>query len=232
MTIRAITMYINNFMPLSINKKYPAVFYDDRKKRKACDMVIIHSTASDSVMGTLSWFQNLANPKKSSAHYVVAKDGTIYQCVEEEDIAFHAGNSKYTINGVLRSNISYYSIGIEVVAAETSQYTTKQLEALVELTKDIMTRHKIKPEYVLRHSDISPKRKTDPYPKNMDWEWFKSQIIVPMELPPIPPPHWGAEAEQWFVDNKYTTQKKDLDAPLTRGEYYVIQRRIMTSKPL
>jgi N-acetylmuramoyl-L-alanine amidase len=53
------------------------------------DLIVIHYTASGSAEGTISWFKN---PRaRVSAHYLVGKDGTIYQLVRDEDTAWHAG---------------------------------------------------------------------------------------------------------------------------------------------
>lgn len=205
-------------MSLNINKKYPAVFFDDRKKRKAMDIIVIHSTNSNNAKGTLSWFQNPLNPAKSSAHYVIARTGVIYKMVDEEDVAFHAGKSEWIMDNKPRIDINYYSLGIEVACDEVSEYTPEQLEALIELCNDIIARRKIKIEMVLRHSDISPKRKRDPYPKNLDWDTFKSKL-KPVE-------HWGKPFEDFMLQHKYIEKEKNLDEPLSRAEGYVIFKNL------
>ena len=124
-----------------------------------------------------------------SSHYLIPEDGDetyqeqvkIYQLVDEEDRAWHAGVSKWEE----RTNINDQSIGIELVnQAECSirqgskyDYTNNyvclfsdfdnaQIETLITLLKDILSRHdEIKPTYVIGHSDISPDRKFDPGPK-------------------------------------------------------------------
>ncbi len=72
------------------------------------DCVVLHATAG-SLSGTLAWFANPASGV--SAHYVVAKDGDVYQMVEEDKLAHHAGASEY--QG--RKNFNDFSIGIEIV---------------------------------------------------------------------------------------------------------------------
>lgn len=186
-------------MTLTINKQHKALFYDDRANRKALDMLIIHSTNSNQAEGTIQWFMNPKNPAKSSSHYVVSQTGEIFQMVEEEDIAYHAGKSEWIIDGKVRTNISYYSIGIEVACDQISSYTTVQLQALVELCNDIITRRKINTALVLRHSDISPGRKRDPYPPNLDWVKFKEKLMPIVELPDIPHlPVWKNEILDFY----------------------------------
>ena len=43
-------------------------------------------------------------------------------------------------------------------------------------------------------------------------------------------PHWAEPAEQYFIGKGYVTDKKDLNAPLTRGEFYVILQRLLKDK--
>lgn len=177
-------------MAITLNKQHKALFFNDRSRRKAMDMLIIHSTASNNTLGTVSWFMNPQNTARSSAHYVVGRAGEVYQMVEEEDVAYHAGASSWTVNGVRRVDISYYSIGIEVACDQVSSYTPIQLAALTELCQDVMRRRNISPSLVLRHSDISPGRKHDPYPPNMNWDAFKASVshVVGPSPPPTPPP--------------------------------------------
>jgi len=64
--------------------------------------IIIHVTEG-SFSSSVSWFQNPSSGV--SSHYIVSDNGsTIYQMVDEKDIAYHAGNLQYNDN----------SIGIEV----------------------------------------------------------------------------------------------------------------------
>lgn len=98
-----------------------------------------------------------------SAHYLVGREGEIYRLVDEKNVAYHAGKSSLPDG---RTGVNSCSIGIELVCTFTEPITEQQMEALVKLTKDIQTRHKI--NYLLRHSDIAPGRKTDPW--NLDWD--------------------------------------------------------------
>ncbi|MBR2624205.1 MAG: N-acetylmuramoyl-L-alanine amidase, partial [Paludibacteraceae bacterium] len=50
--------------------------------------------------------------------------------------------------------------------------TDEQYNSLVALVKDIKTRHTI--NYVVRHSDIAPGRKTDPW--RFDWKGFNQRL--------------------------------------------------------
>ena len=137
------------------------------------EAIIVHSTYNISggdkydVDKILSQFTRY----KVSAHYLIARNGVIYRLVKEKNISFHAGKSCLPDGN---KNVNSHSIGIEVVTSKDSldAPTVKQIDALVALVKDIKSRYKIK--YVLRHSDIAPGRKTDPW--NMNWEEFLKRI--------------------------------------------------------
>jgi len=111
-----------------------------------------------------------------SVHYVVPDnppiengEPVVYQLVPESERAWHAGKSEW--QGTTELNAA--SIGIENVnvgPVDTPQgrtwqpYPPAQVDALVKLAKDIVTRYKIPPTRVVGHSDIAPQRKTDPGP--------------------------------------------------------------------
>lgn len=137
------------------------------------DVVIIHSVYNNS--GGDKYDVDLVIKQFShygvSSHYVIGRDGTIYQLVKEKNVSFHAGKSSLPDG---RQGVNSCSIGIEIITSKDSldSPTEKQLKSLTCLVKDIKSRYKIK--YVLRHSDIAPGRKTDPW--NMNWEDFLKRI--------------------------------------------------------
>ncbi|MBN2766213.1 MAG: N-acetylmuramoyl-L-alanine amidase [Paludibacteraceae bacterium] len=144
--------------------------YANAKNRKI-DVVIIHSTFNNSggdhydidlVIKQFSCY-------KVSAHYVIGRKGEIFQLVEEKNTAYHAGKSSLPDG---RTSVNSCSIGIELMTTFTEAPTETQIRALTTLIDDIKSRHEIK--YILRHSDIAPGRKTDPW--NMDWEGFLSGL--------------------------------------------------------
>ena len=104
-----------------------------------------------------------------AAHYLIGRKGEIYRLVEEKNIVYHAGKSKLPDG---RTNVNTCSIGIELMTSYTEGPTDAQVDALLALVKDIQSKYYIK--YVLRHSDIAPVRKTDPW--NMNWEAFLKRL--------------------------------------------------------
>ncbi|HEX6369007.1 MAG TPA: N-acetylmuramoyl-L-alanine amidase [Longimicrobium sp.] len=73
--------------------------------------LVMHYTASANAAGDLNWFADTVNnTDRVSAHVVIAKDGTITQCVPFNRKANHAGKS--TWKGVV--GLNSHSIGIEL----------------------------------------------------------------------------------------------------------------------
>jgi N-acetylmuramoyl-L-alanine amidase len=97
----------------------------------------------------------------TSAHYVVAEDGVVYKILEDNEVAYHAGLSKW--RGVPQLNGR--SIGIEIVNLDgnVNAYPQKQVDAARELSALIMARNPdISGRNVVGHADIAPSRKKDP----------------------------------------------------------------------
>ncbi|MFC5871560.1 N-acetylmuramoyl-L-alanine amidase [Chryseobacterium arachidis] len=107
-----------------------------------------------------------------SAHYLVNNtgDNEIYQLVDENKRAYHAGVSSWRAD----KNLNDTSIGIEIVnmgyTADASGKKTfapfdeAQVKKVAALVKDIVTRYQIPATNILAHSDIAPTRKQDPGP--------------------------------------------------------------------
>ncbi|MES2514982.1 MAG: N-acetylmuramoyl-L-alanine amidase [Bacteroidota bacterium] len=152
-----------------VNKKVSFGFAPN--SNRTVNTVIVHSTFNNS--GGDKYDIDLVLKQFStygvSAHYVIGRDGTVYQLVDEKDNSYHAGKSSLP-DGT--TNVNSCSVGIEIMTSYTESPTELQVEALLKLIQGIKKRHTIK--YVLRHSDIAPVRKTDPW--NMNWDAFKLQL--------------------------------------------------------
>jgi len=101
-----------------------------------------------------------------SAHFIVDRSGKVFQLINPEQLAFHAGVSKIPHDGRERAN--GFSIGIELLADESSGYTAEQTQSLVKLCDALTKRFPI--EAIYGHSDIAPGRKTDPW--EFKWQSF------------------------------------------------------------
>jgi N-acetylmuramoyl-L-alanine amidase len=150
-------------------RQHKSPHYSSRDGKRPT-IVVIHGDAGKSDLGTVSW---LAHPaSKVSYHYLIGRDGTVYQFVPEEENAWHAGLSKFHGEEVGKS-VNRMSIGLAFANDGTGKeaYTEAQYEAGGELLADICRRHGIPLHRVRAHSEVSPGRKSDPW-KWFDWDRF------------------------------------------------------------
>ena len=114
------------------------------------DTIVVHYTTAGNVSSTIAHFQNPAplcgdNPAETcpvSAHYIIDKNGDIYQMVKDTDKAWHAAHANRT------------SIGIEHVAQVGDRLTAAQEKSSVHLIKWLMTEYKIPKENIKAHKQI------------------------------------------------------------------------------
>jgi len=156
------------------------------------DVIIIHSVYNAS--GGDKYDIDLVI-KQFSHYHVIGREGTIYQLVKEKNVSFHAGKSSLPDG---RTGLNSCSIGIELLDSIGDSPTEKQIVSLTALVKDIQSRLPIK--YVLRHSDIAPGRKTDPW--NMNWGDFLRRIgnkdsILFLKMDTLPQRKFSIFSEQF-----------------------------------
>lgn len=147
----------------NVTKNYfPALGQNFRQR-----YLIIHYTALDNEKSI-----RVLTQQSVSSHYLVNDllDDEIYQLVDENKRAYHAGISHWRNNTGLNDS----SIGIEIVntgyTADRSgnrqfhAFPEYQFKKVAALAKDIVERYNIPATNVLGHSDIAPSRKQDPGP--------------------------------------------------------------------
>lgn len=120
------------------------------------NFVIIHDTTNTSAEHAIA---TLTDPAREvSAHYLIGRDGTLYQLVDEQRRAWHAGASYWGGHTDLNST----SIGIELDNTGAEPYAEVQIVRLLDLLRDIKQRHRIPRNNFLGHGDVAPGRKVDP----------------------------------------------------------------------
>lgn len=109
-----------------------------------------------------------------SAHFLIERDGSLFQFVSCHERAWHAGVSRF--DG--RENCNDFSIGIELEGTDSDPYSDRQYEVLAQLTRQIMSCYPaITPARIQGHCDIAPERKTDPG-EAFDWARYFAGIGV------------------------------------------------------
>ncbi len=157
-----------NSSPLNIIQK-PIVFNQERRQlsldylnkrhgiRKAQPtivpkMIVLHFTGSGTLNSNFNYFNKeiiegarTVNKNQSSlnvsAHYLVDRDGTVYQLLPDTLFARHI------------IGLNYMAIGIENVGGPDAPLTEAQVNANAALVRRLCARHKI--EYLIGHSEYT-----------------------------------------------------------------------------
>ena len=137
------------------------------KKERTIDTIVLHSSYNpNGDTYSVSEIVKIYESYGVSAHYLIDRKGTIYHLVENQNIAYHAGVSKMPDG---RRDVNDFSIGIEIMNKEDTEFTKSQYQAVNDLIAYLKEQYQIK--YVVGHGDIAPSRKTDPW--NFDWKKLK-----------------------------------------------------------
>ena len=151
-------------------------FFDDRDGLYPIDTIIIHSMHNPledcSDRFSPHECKTCLDVHEVSCHYLIDIEGNVWNMVPEEKRAWHAGVSKMPDPEDAREGVNHFSIGIELIGSEDTEFTAAQYDSLALLTEDITSRHFIKNIY--SHADIAPERKTDPW--GFDWERYKTTL--------------------------------------------------------
>lgn len=146
-----------------------ASFNFEIKNQRYIKYIIIHYTGMNNQRLAIKRLQSKV--AKVSAHYLISKRGTVYQMVEDKNIAWHAGKSQWGKD----INLNNKSIGIEIVNTGKEAFPKDQIKQLLKLLKILSKKYKIKNKNILGHSDIAPNRKKDPGPL-FPWEGIRNLI--------------------------------------------------------
>jgi N-acetylmuramoyl-L-alanine amidase len=165
-----------------VHALHPSPNFEPRRGKARPDMLILHYTGMMSAERAIFW---LAEPRsKVSCHYVIDEHGRITQMVSEADRAWHAGVASWRNE----TDINSASVGIEIQNPGHElgypDYPEAQMQSVVALCQDIVTRNAISPTRVLGHSDVAPGRKIDPGEK-FDWPRLHAAGVGHL-VPPAP----------------------------------------------
>lgn len=160
---------------------------DSANQSSRIDHLVIHFTTADFAESLRLLTERTERPV--SVHYLVPENGDptyprqqlrVYRLVDEEQRAWHAGQSHWHGDNALNGT----SIGIEIVnrssciavapgaepgepadRCEFLDFDAEQIDLVIELALDILRRNPgIDPVDIVGHSDIAPDRRLDPGP--------------------------------------------------------------------
>lgn len=148
--------------------------------------IVIHYVgATGGAEANCKWYAGA--DRGASAHYYVDFDGTVWQSVEDKNVAWHCGTKNgYKHPDCRNSN----SIGIEMCVrnkgnkADTSRdwyFEDITVKTAIALTKELMRKYNIPADHVIRHYDVTGKICPNPYVYNHTkhtWDLFKAALVT------------------------------------------------------
>jgi AmpD protein len=171
---------------LSAAAYVPSPNCDDRPQGADIELLVIHNISLPpgefGGPGIVELFTNCLDPaahpyyreikgQKVSSHFLIRRDGELFQFVPCALRAWHAGQSEW--RG--RSRCNDFSVGVELEGTDDQPFADSQYSILAELTRALVRAYPIK-DWV-GHSDIAtpPGRKTDPG-QHFDWARFRAML--------------------------------------------------------
>ena len=150
----------------------PSPHFDERPADEI-SLIVIHAISLPpellNPLPVMAFFQGALNHEmdpylatlrdvRVSAHLVIGRHGDLYQAVEFDKRAWHAGQSEF--QG--RSRCNDFSIGIELIGPEEGPFTDAQYQSLKHVCSDLCEAYAIDANHIVGHRDIAPGRKIDP----------------------------------------------------------------------
>lgn len=155
---------------LTIQKNLTAINRTVKSKRDI-EYIVVHYTGNvgDTAYNNTKYFKS--EYRGSSAHYFVDED-SIWQCVEDKDVAWHCGTQgKYYHKECRNAN----AIGVEMCNSVGRNLAVEKNTA--ELVRHLMDKYNIDIDHVVRHYDVTLKDCPKTFLDNSVWEKFKLQIM-------------------------------------------------------
>jgi len=162
----------------------PSPNCDERPEGAAVTLLVVHNISlppgkfgSDAIVrfftNTLDFsahpYYETLRGLEVSAHFLVRRDGELIQLVPCTKRAWHAGASSW--RG--RERCNDFSVGVELEGDDDQAFAGPQYSRLTGLLSSLRGRYPIVD--VVGHSDIAPRRKTDPGPA-FDWPRFRKSL--------------------------------------------------------
>tara|TARA_B100000900_G_C20485606_1_gene677335 strand:+ start:298 stop:1032 length:735 start_codon:yes stop_codon:yes gene_type:complete len=159
---------------MRIIPNYSPNFDLEKRNLKKIKFLIFHYTGMEKENDAINRLTSLNS--KVSSHYFIKKNGKVLSLVPDFYIAWHAGVSSWKNY----KSLNKFSIGIEISNSghdhKYEVFNKKQINSIVKLSKILIKKYKIKPKFILGHSDISPERKKDPGEK-FPWNFLSKKKI-------------------------------------------------------
>ena len=147
-------------MSIKTTLNYSPNFNIKKRAKKEVKFIIFHYTGMKNEKLAIQKLTNIQS--EVSSHYFIKKNGEIVTLVPDCYTAWHAGISFWK----KFENLNKNSIGIEIDNPGHQfgykEFSKKQINSLIKLSKLLIKKYKINNKNILGHSDIAPFRKKDP----------------------------------------------------------------------
>jgi N-acetylmuramoyl-L-alanine amidase len=141
-------------MKIDISEKFND-FFDKCENQRKIDFLVFHHIEADNLEKAIEELKI----HKVSSHYIIDEEGNIFQLVEDNNIAFHAGISFWnSVDGLNKS-----SIGIELLNSNVleKKFSENQMNSLIKLAKNLVNKYQILQQNIVSHSDIAYDKETN-----------------------------------------------------------------------
>ena len=161
---------------MSIKKiyNYSPNFNPRKRKTNQIKFLVFHYTGMKKEKEAIKRLTDFKS--KVSSHYLIKNNGEVVVLVPDLYIAWHAGKSSWKNF----KSLNFNSIGIEISNPghyfNYKKYSNKQINSLLNLSKFLINKYKIKSKNILGHSDIAPDRKKDPGEK-FPWSFLAKKKV-------------------------------------------------------
>jgi N-acetylmuramoyl-L-alanine amidase CwlA len=164
---------------MTIHKNLTTRNFTDKNDSSRIEYIVIHYTGNDgdTAYNNTKYFKT--EYRGASAHYFV-DETSIWQCVLDEDIAWHCGATRYKHPYCRNEN----SIGIEMccrknISNGTWYFEEETIKTTIELVKELMAKYNIPASNVIRHYDVTGKTCPEPYVRDTGaWNTFKASLTA------------------------------------------------------
>ena len=159
---------------MNTTKNYSPNFDIEKRKKNEIKFIVFHYTGMKKEIDAIKKLTSQGT--EVSSHYLIKKNGEILTLVPDLYISWHAGVSFWKNF----KSLNKHSLGIEISNPghefKYNNFTQKQINSILKLSKFLIKKYKIKSKCILGHSDISPDRKKDPGEK-FPWHYLSKKKI-------------------------------------------------------
>lgn len=150
----------------------PSEFGNKRNKPK---MIVVHSMGEFIIDPHPIHATDFLIKMGYSAHALIAPDGDIYLCRDDDQGAYHARGYNTDSLGIEFLVEGEHDYGSFLEAIKDDYISLDQWDAGVDAVRSWREAYEIPLAKIVRHSDISPGRKVDPG-TGFNWEQFIEEI--------------------------------------------------------